>query len=130
MIYLDSSALIRMLDSEHPSHPPLLRFLDDGDRWRELITSALTGIEVARVAVRERSAELRARADEFLAAIPIVPITAEVVARARGITAPVKSLDAIHLGTAAESRASELLSYDKRMQSVWAEEFAGASVAP
>jgi len=130
MIYLDSSALIRLLDSRHPSHRSLLDYLDEGDRWRELVTSALTSVEVARVAVRERNPEIRARADEFLGAITVIPITAEVVARARGIAAQVKSLDAIHLGTASEIRATELLGYDRRMQAVWAEELGGAAASP
>lgn len=130
MIYLDTSALIRMLDAGHPSHEPLLDHLDDGDRWSLLATSALTAVEAARVAVRERNPEIRARADKFLGAITIAPITAEIIAGARDIKTHVKALDAIHLSTAAELRASELLGYDATMLSVWRGEFGGAAASP
>lgn len=117
MIYLDTSALVKLIRSE-PESDQLGDWLDDHTEipW---ITSSLTEIELPRA--------IRSAAPEGLPAVPSVlsrldrfEIDSVIRATAAAYTAPsLRSLDAIHVATAqvATSAAplTALITYDTRL---------------
>jgi len=126
VIYLDTSALVKLI-REAPESPALGVYIDshDGVRW---FTSELARTEVPR-AVRRLNAEGDSRslrselgyADKLWESIDLVPITSKVLSEAGAIEHPfLRSLDAIHLATAAGVKASvtAFVTYDKRLATV------------
>ncbi|MCW3768282.1 type II toxin-antitoxin system VapC family toxin [Paenarthrobacter ureafaciens] len=114
--YLDTSSLIRLLTPQHPSRQSLLDYLDQADLWNQLCTSKLTQLEAARVAVRDGNHNLGAQVDLFLKQITVMPISSAVLDRAMEIPFHVKSLDAIHVASAAA--ATVVMTSDKNMTDV------------
>ena len=98
MIYLDSSALVKLVLSE-PESAALLRFLESHP---ERVSSAIARVEVLRAIRRwPRSADALEQAAQVLERVALVPVDDEVLANAAGLDpATLRSLDAIHLGTA------------------------------
>ena len=112
--YLDTSAFIKLVLSEHES--PALRSELAG---RELLSSALLNVEGRRAA--RRYGELAAkRARVALAAITLIPLDQPVLDAAAELDPKeLRSLDAIHLATAASLRENldRLYCYDSRLGS-------------
>lgn len=128
MIYLDSCALVKLVRVEDGS-AALQAWLDD--RADELqVTSALARAEIMRAVRRNNhtdagevidreafEAELGVAA-EVLAAVAQIAVDGEVLDRAGEVTSPaIRTLDAIHLVSAAEFEPSEIefVSYDERL---------------
>jgi predicted nucleic acid-binding protein len=98
VIYLDSSALVKLVVRE-PESAALFRFLE---AHPERVSSALARVEVVRAVRRlPRSAAAVERAALVLDRVALVPIDGEVLANAATLDpSTLRSLDAIHLGTA------------------------------
>ncbi|MDI2034467.1 type II toxin-antitoxin system VapC family toxin [Paenarthrobacter nitroguajacolicus] len=114
--YLDTSSLIRLLTPQHPSRQALVDYLDREALWNQLCTSKLTQLEATRVAVRDSNQNLASQVDLFLKQITVMPISDDVLARAMEIPFHVKSLDAIHVASAAA--ATVVMTSDKNMADV------------
>jgi len=117
--YIDTSALIRALDANHPSSPAIQKFFRDEDLLESgLYSSELTHLEAIRVAVRTDDENLRNRIDAIFDSsfITTVPIDTQVMRAARSLDIHVKSLDAIHVATNRTHRSGwPVLTYDKNM---------------
>lgn len=122
LVYLDSSALIKRSVQEVESDSldaALDRYVDDD---AALVSSSLAWIEVSR-ALRRLSSDGTHAGDEITEAIDAAlsgvaehPITTEVVGLARRIAPPaLRTLDAVHLGTAILLDADIVLTYDDRL---------------
>jgi hypothetical protein len=113
VVYLDSSAIVKLVVQE-PESQALRRYLP---RRRPLVSSALARVEVSR-AVLPLGEEALRRAREVLARIDLVRINNRVLVKA-GVLEPaeLRSLDAIHLATAAllEDTLARFVCYDDRM---------------
>lgn len=131
MIYLDSSALVKLVRAEDCSEA-LQSWIDQ--RAEELlVTSALARAEVQRAIRRNNhtnsgalidpealAAELAGAAEVFHSVAQIV-IDDAILDRAGGLGSPrIRTLDAIHLASAAEFATSELefVTYDRRLAAV------------
>jgi predicted nucleic acid-binding protein len=109
--YVDSSAVVKLTVLEDESDA--LRAFLRADA-RRLAASALLEVETAR-AVRVAGGEGGTLA-EVLAAVDLVDVTFAIRARARTLEpAQLRTLDAIHLATAIEIGAHEMLVYDRRL---------------
>jgi predicted nucleic acid-binding protein len=111
--YIDSSAIVKLIVKE-PESAALGRYL----RSRHpLVSSALVRTEVKRAVLPIGAPALR-RVDDVLGRIDLVRINNSVL-NAAGLMKPeeVRSLDAIHLATAAlfETTLRGLITYDVRM---------------
>jgi uncharacterized protein len=112
MIYLDSAAIVKLAHAE-PESPALRRWLDKRAEtgW---ISSVLTEIESFRA--------LAGYAPEAVSRLPAVLDEIDLDQRIRILArtvqpVTVRSLDAIHLGTALQSRPglTSFVTYDKRL---------------
>lgn len=112
-IYLDSSALVKLAVRE-PESDALRRSVR---RRRPLISSALARTEVSRALLPLGSDAVR-RGGEVLARVELLRVNDRVLNGA-GTMLPhdLRSLDAIHLATAAQLGAdlSKIITYDVRM---------------
>ena len=111
--YIDSSAIVKLVARE-PESAALRRFLE---RCRPLVASALVRTEVSRAVLTLGDAFLR-RATDVLSRIELVRINSRVLSDA-GILQPaaLRSLDAIHMATAAlfGDTLSGVITYDGPM---------------
>jgi hypothetical protein len=111
--YLDSSAIVKLAVRESES-AALRRYLR---RKRPLVTSALARTEVARALLPLGGAAV-ARGEDVLLRLEVVRVNDRVL-RAAGALLPadLRSLDAIHLATAAalEADLARMCTYDARM---------------
>ena len=110
--YLDSSALVKLIARE----PETAALRQELARWPRRVSSSLAAIEVTRTAQRlgARATPLAPRVLAGLQRLAIDPI----VSAAMSIGSPLlRSLDAIHLATAASIRADlgVLITSDRRM---------------
>lgn len=115
MIYLDTSALLKLVHAEAES-AALVQYLGgiDGPRF---VSSVLLTIEARRAALRASPSQLP-RVDVMLATVTQVEISAAVVESASRLPGPgLRSLDAVHLATALLIRddVDVLLAYDQRL---------------
>jgi hypothetical protein len=115
MIYLDSAAVVKLVHAE-PESAALRGWLDDRTEtgW---ISSVLTEIESFRALARY-APEAASRLPAVLDQIDLIDLDQRIRMLARTVTpAIVRSLDAIHLGTALRSRPSltSFVTYDKRL---------------
>ena len=115
MIYLDSVAVVKLAHAE-PESAALRAWLDDRAEtpW---ISSVLTEIESFRALARY-APEAASRLPAVLDQIDLIDLDQRIRILAQTVTpATVRSLDAIHLGTALHSRASltSFVTYDKRL---------------
>lgn len=111
--YLDSSAIVKLAVAE-PESAALRRYLR---RRRPLVSSALSRTEVGRALAPYGAVAVR-RGPEVLARIDLVRVSDRLLEDAALLPpAELRSLDAIHLATAARLGASlaRLISYDHRM---------------
>ena len=115
MIYLDSAAIVKLVHAE-PESPALRRWLDKRAEtgW---ISSALTEIESFRALARY-APEAVSRLPAVLDLIDLIDLDQRIRTLARTVQpVTVRSLDAIHLGTALHSRPglTSFVTYDKRL---------------
>ena len=115
MIYLDSAAVVKLVHAE-PESPPLRAWLDKRSEtgW---VSSVLVEIETFRALVRY-APEAVTRLHPVLDQIDLVDINPRIRILAQTIRpVTVRSLDAIHLGTALSIRRSltSFVTYDKRL---------------
>ena len=127
MVYLDSSAIIKLVVTE-PESRALRAYLTDR---RERVASALARVEVFR-ALRRAHGGARAplrRAEQILAGIAVVAVDDPVLHDAAALAPPrLRSLDAVHLATALSLEGLEaVVTYDRRLAAEVAE--AGLGVA-
>ena len=125
MIYLDSSALLKLLFDEDESEALAQWLIARADVPK--ISSELSKIEVVR-ACRRIDEDAVPGARRLLAGLDLVPISGETVERAELVGDPmVRSLDAIHLASALTLRShlSAFVTYDRRLwEAAEAEELA------
>ena len=112
--YVDSSAFVKLVVAEAESDA-LRHFLTDSPR--RLTASTLLDVEATRMARAAGGAAATAMA-EALRAVVLVEVSPAIRARAR-LLDPVqlRTLDAIHLATALETGAREVIVYDNRLGS-------------
>lgn len=119
LLYADSSALVKLAVLE--AETDALR--EELIQWRDVATSVLTEVELARAVARVRS-EGRDAADEIAvwaitAAATEIELTPEI-RRAAAELQPsgLKTLDAIHVASALSlgSDLAAVLTYDRQMQ--------------
>lgn len=135
MIYLDTSAIIKLLRAEAETDS-LIDHLEVRAQ-EELFTSALATVEISRALTAHGDADAATRAvrrsdrvETGGGAIPAIAITGAVLDLARTLPpAVLRSLEAIHLATAklAGGALDHVITYDKRM--VAAAEAAGLRTA-
>jgi uncharacterized protein len=115
MIYLDSAAVVKLVHAE-PESQALRDWLDERAEtgW---ISSVLVEIESFRALARHAPAAV-ARLHPVLDQIELIDLSARIRILAQTVQpATVRSLDAIHLGTALHARAmlTSFVTYDKRL---------------
>lgn len=113
LLYVDSSALVKLVVPE-PETKALRDFLRS---WPERVASVVARIEVERVARRIGGGAIR-RARTVLSRIALVDLDDEVVETAAALKPPtLRTLDAIHLGTALSLRSDlgAVCAYDARL---------------
>lgn len=111
--YLDSSAIVKLVVRERES-AALRQHLR---RRRALVSSALARTEVARAVLSLGDAFVR-RAAEVLSRVELIRVSDRVLADAGNLLPEdVRSLDALHLATAALLGATlrQVVTYDGRM---------------
>lgn len=115
MIYLDSSALLKLLHEERESAAL--------EEWllaragTPVVSSELAKVEVIR-ACRRVNANALPAARALLAELDLIPLTSDVVDEAADVDGTVlRSLDAIHLASALSIRGdlSAFVAYDHRL---------------
>jgi predicted nucleic acid-binding protein len=115
MLYLDSSAVVKLVRSE-PETPALLELLRSRP---DVISSALARVEVTRAVRRlKRPGDIKQRVVAALMRVALVPIDAEVLTGAADVLPPeIRSLDAIHLATALLLRddVDGFVTYDRQL---------------
>jgi len=115
MIYLDSAAVVKLVHAE-PESPPLRAWLDERAEtgW---VSSVLVEIESFR-AVARYAPEAVTRLHPVLDQIDLIDLSPRVRILAQTVRpVTVRSLDAIHLGTALSIRhnLTSFVTYDKRL---------------
>lgn len=115
MIYLDSSALLKLLFEERES--AALEAWLGGRSGTPAVSSELARVEVLR-AVRRLDAAALPAATVLLSQLDLVPLTSAVIEQAAQLGAPVlRTLDALHLASALGIRneLTALVAYDARL---------------
>jgi predicted nucleic acid-binding protein len=115
MIYLDSAAIVKLAHAE-PESPALRRWLDKRAEtgW---ISSVLAEIESFRALARY-APEAVSRLPAVLDQIDLIDLDQRIRILARTVQpVTLRGLDAIHLGTALQSRPglTSFVTYDKRL---------------
>lgn len=115
LLYLDSSAIIKLVVSE----PESAALFAELRAWPETVSSALAGVEVSR-AIRRSSPHQSAsrRAHTVLERIGLVRIDDAILEKAALLeSAALRSLDAIHLATALSlgGDLGAVATYDERL---------------
>ncbi len=112
MIYLDSSAIVKLLRPE-PETSALRAFLDGSDRDGQAGTSSLAETEVRRAALRHGLPQ--SLATRLLDQFEIVDVDRTVFTEA-GLLAgrTLRALDAIHIAVALRESAAAFVTYDER----------------
>lgn len=118
MIYMDTSALTKLIASESESDALTAWIAENSDAGGVLTTSDVGRIELLRAAVRHDDAEILEHARYLSDWVHGASVTEEIVTEAQSIgPAPLRSLDAIHLASAVRIREllSAFVSYDTRL---------------
>jgi uncharacterized protein len=121
LVYVDTSAMLKLLIEEPESaalETHLNKIVDDDGR---VMSSVLLDIELTRVALRNGIA--RAHVDAIVQEVHLMGILPEVIDAAKNLTQSLKSLDAIHVGTASllmeeaegDEAIEQLVTYDRQM---------------
>ena len=117
MIYVDTSALIKLVKDDEAEGPALRAYLGAAAEPR-LVSSALLAVEARRGMLRVRPDGLP-KVDLLLADVAQISISNAVVESASRLPGPLlRSLDAIHLATALLIRddIETVLTYDARLR--------------
>ena len=115
MIYLDSSALLKLVHNERET--AALQAWLSGHPDTSLVSSELVRVEVTRATRRVNGAALPTAA-AVLAALDLVPMTTGLLEEAGTVGDPgLRSLDAIHLASALSIRSAltSFVVYDHRL---------------
>ncbi len=113
MIYVDTSALAKLVAAE-PETESLRTYLRQ-NVMMPAASSELTLVELRRAALR-RGGEAAESVEDVLARVDTYPLTREVIARASSMEpVALRTLDALHIATALEIRATAVVTYDQRM---------------
>ncbi len=118
MIYLDTSALTKLLVAEAETTDLQSWLIAQTDQGEYTVTSALGRVELMRAVARQEEPGLPERARYLLDGLDILPITDAVIALAESIgPATLRSLDAIHLASASQIRheLTSFVTYDHRL---------------
>jgi len=118
MIYMDTSALTKLLIAE-PETPELRNWLTSQiDQGESAATSALGRVELMRTVARYGDISQADRARYLLDGLDILPLTEPMMSLAESIgPATLRSLDAIHLAAAAyfDQELTAFVTYDHRL---------------
>lgn len=121
ILYVDTSVLVKLLVREAESGAVEVELL----RWARLATSVVKEVELPRSVARAREERPDAVIDGsvvlqgVLASAAIVPLDADIVAKARDVSpVHVSTLDAIHIASALSlgDELAAVATYDHRMQ--------------
>lgn len=115
MIYVDSSALLKLLHEESES-AALADWLTT-QAGKPILSSELANVEVVR-ACRRINPDVLPDAKALLAGLDLIPLTGAVMAEAADVgDTTLRSLDAIHLASALSIGAdlSFFIAYDHRL---------------
>lgn len=121
ILYVDTSVLVKLLVREAESEAVEVELL----RWGRLATSVVKEVELPRSVARAREERPDAVIDGsvvlqgVLASAAIVPLDADIVAKARDVSpVHVSTLDAIHIASALSlgDELAAVATYDHRMQ--------------
>jgi predicted nucleic acid-binding protein len=116
LIYIDTSALIKLVKDDEPEGPALRAYVRAATD-RRFVSSALVTVEARRGVLRFDPRSLP-RTDLLLSDVIKVEMSAAVLESASRLPDPMlRSLDAIHLATALSIRTDldVVLSYDQRL---------------
>ncbi len=118
--YLDSSALIKRVVTEPDSADLILALRAHHTGGYELVTSMLGAVEVSRgIRIRldrEPPTAVVDQVETALAGVTQIDISEPVIALARRLfPTSIRSLDAIHLASAALVSADVVIAYDRRL---------------
>jgi uncharacterized protein len=119
LIYIDTSALLKLVKDDEPEGPALRTYLREQSS-EQLVSSALISVEARRGTLRFAPQRLP-RTDLLLADVTQLELSTAVLEVAGRIPDPMlRSLDAIHLASALAIRSdlTALLSYDQRLLDV------------
>jgi predicted nucleic acid-binding protein len=117
LIYVDTSALLKLVKDDEVEGPSLRAYLAAETEPR-LVSSALLAMEARRSMLRVRPDGLP-KVDLLLAAVAQISISDAVIESASRLPGPhLRSLDAIHLATALMIRddVGTVLTYDARLR--------------
>lgn len=113
MIYVDTSALAKLVAAE--SETESLRAYFRQSVMAPAVSSELTLVELRRAALRG-GREVVESVENVLARVDTYPLTREVITRASSLDpVALRTLDALHVATALELRATTVVTYDQRM---------------
>jgi predicted nucleic acid-binding protein len=114
VVYADASALVKLLTEEAETAALEQHLLS---RQPALVSSAVVRVEVVRAArLAGSTADAEAKTQELLREIQVMGVTDAVLARAMRVDPPLLgTLDAIHLASALEVGADEMIVYDRRL---------------
>jgi uncharacterized protein len=116
LIYVDTSALLKIAKDDETEGPALRAYLADATEPR-MVSSALLAVEARRSMLRVRPDGLP-KVDLLLADIAQIGVSDAVIESAGRLPDPtLRSLDALHLATALLIRdeVEVVLSYDQRL---------------
>lgn len=116
ILYADTSALLKRVIIE-PASADLRRVLLERKASGDVVVaSSLAWLEVWRSLRRLRVGDLDSTAGTALVGVDEIPLTDDILHRARRIGPDMlRSLDAIHLTSAVAVGASAVLTYDNRL---------------
>lgn len=120
MVYLDSSAIVKLVVTEAESGA-LRRYLV---KHREHVSSALARVEVCRAVRRTDASEaMSRRAEQVLARIGLVALDEPLLHDAAALSPTgLRSLDAVHLATALSLDGLDVVvTYDRRLDAAASE---------
>ena len=116
IVYVDTSALVKRVVVEQESQYVRTRLREGNAAGDVIAASELAWLEVWRLLRRAMVDDLEAAATAALRGIAEIPLTTDILVRARRIgPATLRSLDAIHLTSAVVVGATTVLTYDDRM---------------
>jgi predicted nucleic acid-binding protein len=115
MIYLDSSALLKLL-FEEPESAALALWISE-QAGRPMVSSELVKVEVVRAA-RRLDADVVSAARMLISQLDLIPLSSGLLNEASDVDEPLlRTLDAVHLASALSIQAdlADFVAYDNRL---------------